>query len=91
MAQRPKVALALADPANQWRWLAVRGSVVELTEDGADAQIDRMAHKYLDEAEANEHIATVLHRPGDVRVICKIAPEVVNYQAAPRSVGTIRS
>ena len=29
-------------------------------------------------------------RPGDVRVICKIQPDVVHYQAAPREVQTFR-
>lgn len=91
MTKRPRIALDIADPANHWRWLAVRGQVLEITEEGADEHIDMMARKYLDEDEANEHIATVLHRPGDVRVICKIQPDLVNYQAAPRTVGTIRS
>jgi hypothetical protein len=30
------------------------------------------------------------HQPGDVRVICKIQPDRVNYQTSPRKVDTFR-
>ncbi|WP_174529236.1 PPOX class F420-dependent oxidoreductase [Micromonospora maritima] len=43
----PRVALAIADPANPSRYLAVRGRVVELSEHGAAAHIDRLSQKYL--------------------------------------------
>ena len=43
----PRVAITLIDPENPYRYLEIRGSVVEITEDGADAHIDKMAKKYL--------------------------------------------
>ena len=43
----PAVALSLCDPDNPYRYLEVRGRVVEITEQGADAHIDRLAKKYL--------------------------------------------
>ena len=68
---RLTVALAVADSANPYRYLQIRGRVVELTETGADAHIDRLAKKYL-----NVEIYPY-RRPGEVRVIVRIRPERV--------------
>jgi len=72
MRERPRVSLALIDPDNAYRYLEVRGRVVEVTEDGADAHIDKMAKKYLG---ADSY---PFRQPGEQRVIYKIAPEHVN-------------
>ena len=64
-----RVSLAIIDPDNAYRYLEVRGKVVERTEDGADAHIDRMAKKYLG-------VETYPYRrPGEVRVLYRIKPE----------------
>jgi PPOX class probable F420-dependent enzyme len=65
----PRVSLAIADPENPYRYLEVRGRVVEMTEKGADEHIDKMAKKYLDKDKYP------FRQPGEVRVIYKIAPE----------------
>jgi PPOX class probable F420-dependent enzyme len=72
MRERPRVSLALIDPDNAYRYLEVRGRVVEVTEDGADAHIDKMAKKYLG---ADSY---PFRQPGEQRVIYKIIPEHVN-------------
>ena len=72
MRERPRVSLALIDPDNAYRYLEVRGRVVEVTEDGADAHIDKMAKKYLG---ADSY---PFRQPGEQRVIYKISPEHVN-------------
>lgn len=72
MRRDGRVALALMDPDNPYRYLAVRGRVVEITEHGADAHIDSLAQKYLGK-ETYPH-----RRPGEVRVIYKIRPEGVS-------------
>jgi len=43
----PRVAVNVVDPANAWRIAMIRGKVVEITTDGADALIDALAKKYL--------------------------------------------
>ena len=64
-----RVSLSLCDPDNPYRYLEIRGSVVEITEDGADRHIDQLAHKYLGvDAYPNR-------KAGEVRVMYKIAPE----------------
>src|SRR2546430_13106047 len=38
---------SIIDPENPYRYLEIRGKVVEITEQGADAHIDKLAKKYL--------------------------------------------
>jgi PPOX class probable F420-dependent enzyme len=65
----PRVAITLMDPENPYRYLEIRGSVVEITEEGADAHIDKMAKKYLGVDKYPYASA------GEQRVIYKIRPE----------------
>jgi PPOX class probable F420-dependent enzyme len=62
------VALAIMDPDNPYRHLQVRGRVSEVTEQGADDHIDRMAKKYLGKDKYP------FRQPGEVRVIYRITP-----------------
>jgi PPOX class probable F420-dependent enzyme len=65
----PRVAVAIVDPENPYRYLEIRGKVVEITERGADEHIDKLAKKYLD-------VDKYPYRQKDeVRVIYKIQPE----------------
>src|SRR5579864_7854730 len=69
MRRDPRVALEISDPANPYRYLQIRGRVSEVTENGADDQIDRMAKKYL-------NVDTYPYRQeGEQRVMFKIRPE----------------
>src|SRR5437867_928342 len=43
----PRVSISLQDPANPYRYLEVRGRVVEITEKGADDHINKLSQKYL--------------------------------------------
>jgi PPOX class probable F420-dependent enzyme len=43
----PRVAISIVDPEDPYNVIAVRGTVVEVTNDGADEQIDRLAKKYM--------------------------------------------
>ncbi len=62
MRREPRVSLCLMDPENPYRYLEIRGRVVRVTEDGADAHIDKLARKYLD---ADSY---PFRQPGEVRV-----------------------
>ena len=72
MRNRPKVALSILDPDNPYRYMQIRGTVAEVTENGADAHIDSLAKKYLDQDKYP------FRQPGEVRVIYKITIERVN-------------
>ena len=43
----PRVSLSIMDPDNAYRYFEVRGRVVEITEQGADDHINKLAKKYL--------------------------------------------
>lgn len=43
----PRVALAITDPEDPYRQLMIRGFVIEVTTEGADAHIDRLAKRYF--------------------------------------------
>ena len=42
-----RVAVSATDPDNPYRCLMIRGRVAKITEEGADAHIDKLANKYL--------------------------------------------
>jgi PPOX class probable F420-dependent enzyme len=63
-----RVALAMMDPENPYRYIQVRGRVVSVTENGAGAHIDSLATKYLGKDKYP------FAQPGEVRVICEIEP-----------------
>ena len=65
----PRVAVAIIDPDNPYRYVEVRGRVTAITEDGADAHIDAMAKKYLGQDKYP------YRQPGEERVIYKVAIE----------------
>lgn len=72
MRRTPAVALSIMDPENSYRYLGIRGKVVEVTEQGADAHIDVLAKKYIGKDRYP------WRQPGEVRVIYKIRPERVS-------------
>ena len=69
MRKDARVALSMCDPDNPYRYLEIRGRVVKITEDGASADIDTLAKKYLG-VDVYPH-----HNDTDVRVTYLIAPE----------------
>ncbi len=62
----PRVAVAIIDPDNPYRYVEVRGRVRQITQDGADAHIDKMARKYLGQDKYP------FRAPGEQRVLYKI-------------------
>ncbi|MBI3405524.1 MAG: PPOX class F420-dependent oxidoreductase [Acidobacteria bacterium] len=70
--RNPQVAITLSDPQNPYRYVEVRGRVVEITEQGAAEQIHRLAKKYLG---VDKYPYA---KAGEVRVTYKIEPETVS-------------
>lgn len=67
----PRVAVTVMNSENPYEQVMIRGHVVEMTHDGADAHIDRLAKKYLG-------VDKYPYRgPGEQRVIVKISPDHV--------------
>ena len=66
----PRAALLVIDPSDAFKWIAVDGRT-ELATDGADAQIDKLAKKYLGKDEYP------FRQEGEERVTVRITPERV--------------
>jgi len=67
----PRVAITVMNSENPYEQVMIRGRVVEMTHDGADAHIDRLAKKYLGVDEYP------YRGSGEQRVIVKISPDHV--------------
>jgi PPOX class probable F420-dependent enzyme len=66
-----RVAVSVVDSNNAWRYVLVRGTIVERRHEGADAHIDRLATKYLGKDEYP------FRREGEQRVTLVIKPHHV--------------
>ena len=66
MRRDGRVALAIADPEDPYRYIQIRGSVSEITSEEADKHIDDLSIKYTGKIYQNR-------LPGQQRVIYKIA------------------
>jgi PPOX class probable F420-dependent enzyme len=72
MRRDRRIALVILDPKNPYRYLQIRGVVVEITTEGARQHIDLLAKKYrgVDKYESMN--------PGETRVTYKILPEHIH-------------
>jgi PPOX class probable F420-dependent enzyme len=70
-----RVAISIAGQENPYESLIIQGKVVEITQDGADDDIDALAKRYLD---ADSY---PFRQPDEERLIVKIEPEKVNHTA----------
>ncbi len=65
----PRVSVSVVDAGNPWRYVLVRGTVVERRHEGGDAHIDKLSQKYLGQE-------TYPNRtPTERRVILRIKPD----------------
>jgi PPOX class probable F420-dependent enzyme len=69
MRQRSSIAVVIQDPNNPFRYMQVRGRIVEITEKGARLHINTLSEKYTGNAEYT------LNDPNEVRVIYMLRPE----------------
>lgn len=65
----PRASVFVFDGDDRYRWISVSGRVVELTTDGAEAHIHWLSNKYR----GRDYTL----RPGEQRVIARLAPERV--------------
>jgi PPOX class probable F420-dependent enzyme len=70
LEQDPRASLLVVDPKDPFRWVSVSGPA-ELTEEGAEAQIDKLAKKYMGKDEYP------WRKPEETRVKVLIEPEKV--------------
>ena len=66
----PRVSLTVIDPENGYKWISVDGRA-EMTTEGANASIDKLAKKYLGQD------SYPWHKPEEQRLIVRIRPDHV--------------
>ena len=71
LAAHPDVALVVIDPNDPYKWVSVSGPA-EVTEEGADPQIDKLAKKYLGKDEYP------WRNPEETRVKVLIEPQKID-------------
>lgn len=69
----PRLAISITPAGEEYSPLLIRGKMVEITEEGADEDIDALAKKYLDED------TYPFREPGEQRLIVTVEPEKVSY------------
>ncbi len=72
MRRDPRVSLSIQDPENPYRYLEIRGKVVEITQNGADDHINKLSQKYLGKPEYP------WRKPGEARVVYNIEPQKIS-------------
>jgi PPOX class probable F420-dependent enzyme len=71
LREDPRAAITVVHPENAYQWVSVSGRA-ELTTEGADAQIDHLAKKYLGQDEYP------WRNPEEQRITVNIRPEKVD-------------
>jgi PPOX class probable F420-dependent enzyme len=71
----PRIALAIADPENPHRYLAIRGEAIDIREEGARKQLDVMAERYTGDAK--------YPGPEGDRVLITVRPDATSGQSPP--------
>jgi PPOX class probable F420-dependent enzyme len=66
----PRVSLTVIDPENGYKWISVDGRA-EVTTEGANASIDKLAKKYLGQD------SYPWHKPEEQRLVVRIRPDHV--------------
>ena len=69
----PRLALTVPNRENPYEYVTIRGRVEEITREGADEHIDKLAKKYLGLDEYP------LRQPGEQRVILRVSAERVHH------------
>jgi hypothetical protein len=84
MRRNPKVTLLCYDPREPLRSVEVRGSVVEMTEDGAMEHLDKLSELYTGRTPYFGGCVSAELREKETPVLCRILPtHVVTLDARP--------
>jgi PPOX class probable F420-dependent enzyme len=72
LRRNPKVAISITDSENPYRAAFIRGRVTNITPEGGDAHIDKLARKYMGvDSYPNR-------QPGEVRLVVTVEPDHIS-------------
>lgn len=72
LLREPRIALSIADPANPYRYIEIRGAVARIDEDRDDSFRNSLSQKYR-----NRDLAPEERQPGEERVVIAVEPKRV--------------
>ncbi len=73
LSRDPRVSISIVDADNPYQPLTIKGRAVELTNEGADAHINQLSKRYIDED------PYPFRQPGEERILVRIKPEKASY------------
>jgi PPOX class probable F420-dependent enzyme len=80
LRERRKATILVVDPHNPYRYLEIRGTVEEVTQDGAEALADQLTQRYVNQPTFFGHVEPQEKRSEMELVACRIRPtRVVIY------------
>lgn len=74
IARDPRVTLLAVDPNDPYRFIEIRGTVVQVTEEGAVDHIGELAHIYTGNPGYYGYVAAAEQRHLETRLLLKIKP-----------------
>ena len=75
MRRNPRVTLLCYDPRQPLRYLEVRGTVVDMTEDGAGGHLDALASKYVGrQVRYFGDVIPARFAETEIPVLCRVSP-----------------
>ena len=78
LSRDPRIALAIADHNNPYHMVTIRGTVAELTTEGAEEHVDKLAKKYLGVDKYP------FRSRAEKRIIIRVTPDKIFYQPPNR-------
>ncbi len=80
LRERPQATVLAIDPQNPYRYLEIRGTVTEMTSEGAEQLADQLTQRYVNQPTFFGHAEPEAKRGEMQLVACKIKPtRVVTY------------
>jgi PPOX class probable F420-dependent enzyme len=85
MRRDPRVTILCYDPRDPLRYLEVRGTVIDMSEDGAARHLDRLASRYAGRpVRYFGEVIAARYAETEIPVLCRVRPErVVAVDANP--------
>jgi PPOX class probable F420-dependent enzyme len=85
MRRDPRVTILCYDPRDPLRYLEVRGTVIDMSEDGAARHLDRLASRYAGRpVRYFGEVIAARYAETEIPVLCRVRPErVVAVDAHP--------
>lgn len=71
----PRITVTVVNLENPYEYVVIAGRVDEITAEGADEHIDKLAMKYLGQQEYP------YRQPGEVRLLVRVRPDKVSHRA----------